>query len=585
LGTGADNIDINITPAGTGDVVINKTISNYAYGGLQIRNDAYNGFGRTSVTFYNSNASADYATARISSEIGNSGVNPYLMFESADGSEVMKNRIKINKTGRVTIFNSITIGSVSYAYGTDDEGLHINNYCLSGGDAFRRMTDFAAVGEQDGTNGGSVIRFLTNPKNANALQTRLSIGQDGLIAVGELSGSYPALKRSGTELQIRLADDSGYSSIKVNDLYHDGQSAHSISMARHTTSDTAGNNLTVQAGGATSGSTNKAGGYLDLVGGISTGTGSSGVRIKGYVSGSSGTSDNSTSTVIEVLGNKLGFFGSTPVDSQSAQSITCSQALTASYALTSSYAFSYSGTSGTSGTSGAAGTSGTSGTSGAAGTSGTSGTSGTGFTTIYTPSDYRILTATGSSTSSAVAQSSFTFNSSTSVLGLTGSFIISSNPTGSDVFTIYGSSGQLFNINDSLSGSLFSVNDISGLPILEAFSDNTVLLGNYLAPVLNTTNKVTTTNSGSFTICSFSTASYDGIFMEYTAKSASNARAGQFMSIWSGSSVNYVDNSTTDFGDTSNLSFTGSISGSNIVITGNVTTGSGWVVKSIIRTI
>ena len=57
------------------------------------------------------------------------------------------------------------------------------------------------------------------------------------------------------------------------------------------------------------------------------------------------------------------------------------------------------------------------------------------------------------------------------------------------------------------------------------------------------------------------------------------------MAIWSGSSVNYTDNSTTDFGNTTALTLTGSISGSNMIITGNVTTGSGWVVKAIIRSI
>lgn len=41
----------------------------------------------------------------------------------------------------------------------------------------------------------------------------------------------------------------------------------------------------------------------------------------------------------------------------------------------------------------------------------------------------------------------------------------------------YGNSGSLFGIADSLSGSLMSVNDISGLPILEVFSDDRVIMG------------------------------------------------------------------------------------------------------------
>lgn len=43
----------------------------------------------------------------------------------------------------------------------------------------------------------------------------------------------------------------------------------------------------------------------------------------------------------------------------------------------------------------------------------------------------------------------------------------------------YGASGSLFGITDQLSGSLMSVNDISGLPILEVFSDDRVVMGSF----------------------------------------------------------------------------------------------------------
>ena len=52
-----------------------------------------------------------------------------------------------------------------------------------------------------------------------------------------------------------------------------------------------------------------------------------------------------------------------------------------------------------------------------------------------------------------------------------------SNVTGIDRFTIDGVNGRLFSVTDNLSGSLFSVNDIAGLPIIEAFDDNTVIMG------------------------------------------------------------------------------------------------------------
>ena len=64
-------------------------------------------------------------------------------------------------------------------------------------------------------------------------------------------------------------------------------------MERHTTSNTAGNSLTVQAGGATSGATDKNAGMLTLAPGISTNTGFSSVRLQGLTrAASTGTTDN-----------------------------------------------------------------------------------------------------------------------------------------------------------------------------------------------------------------------------------------------------------------------------------------------------
>jgi hypothetical protein len=53
------------------------------------------------------------------------------------------------------------------------------------------------------------------------------------------------------------------------------------------------------------------------------------------------------------------------------------------------------------------------------------------------------------------------------------------NGSGSTIFDVQGSQGQLFSITDSLSGSLFSVKDISGIPIMEVFSDNIVKIGTF----------------------------------------------------------------------------------------------------------
>jgi len=95
-----------------------------------------------------------------------------------------------------------------------------------------------------------------------------------------------------------------------------GNAARTFWLERHTTSNTAGNILTITAGGATSGATDKAGGALVLQGGLSTGSAESGVTIQGCVAGASGTTDGTQTTAIQVLGNKIGFFTATPVVQQ-----------------------------------------------------------------------------------------------------------------------------------------------------------------------------------------------------------------------------------------------------------------------------
>ena len=165
------------------------------------------------------------------------------------------------------------------------------------------------------------------------------------------------------------------------------------------------------------------------------------------------------------------------------------------------------------------------------------------------------------------------------------SVIGSGNSTTSPLFTVQGSSGELFSVSDSLVGSLFSVNDISGLPIVEVFSDNTMLVGSYQSPALNTTVRKTLTG-GTNTIYSIPTSAYTGAFFDYTliSSGSTGARAGTIMSIWSGSTSQYTDVSTNDIGTTTGVTFSVAVSGSNAVLSSSATT-AGWVVKTIVRSI
>lgn len=174
---------------------------------------------------------------------------------------------------------------------------------------------------------------------------------------------------------------------------------------------------------------------------------------------------------------------------------------------------------------------------------------------------------------------------------ITGSLVVSgsSKPleiigSGSTVFSVVGSLGELFAIDDQLSGSLLVVNDISGLPQFEVFSDGRTLIGAEPRSLYTTATINATTAATSESIYSLSTSSYDGVFFDYTVTSASNARAGNIMSIWNGGNLVYTENTTTDIGSTVGVTFNVEISQSQAQLI-SVTDTAGWKIKTTIRSI
>ena len=74
--------------------------------------------------------------------------------------------------------------------------------------------------------------------------------------------------------------------------------------------------------------------------------------------------------------------------------------------------------------------------------------------------------------------------STLNVAGTTNVLTVEGTTVEGNMFDVYGPAGQLFSVVDGLSGSLFSVNTISGVPVMEVFSDNTVNIGQYSNPPL-----------------------------------------------------------------------------------------------------
>lgn len=56
-----------------------------------------------------------------------------------------------------------------------------------------------------------------------------------------------------------------------------------------------------------------------------------------------------------------------------------------------------------------------------------------------------------------------------------------------ELLSVDGNNGRLFTVSDDLSDSLFSVNTIAGLPVIEAFANNSVNIGQYSAPPIKVT--------------------------------------------------------------------------------------------------
>ena len=133
-----------------------------------------------------------------------------------------------------------------------------------------------------------------------------------------------------------------------------------------------------------------------------------------------------------------------------------------------------------------------------------------------------------------------------------------------DLFTVNGNNGTLFSVSDDLSNSLFSVNTIAGLPVIEAFADNTVVMGQYGQNVLVVTgsrvgigtatpsNKLTVYQDGGVRVTGITSGSYielSGDLPGYSANSYPVIKSGG--SIYfanNGKYAGFLEGSNTYFG-------------------------------------
>ena len=74
-----------------------------------------------------------------------------------------------------------------------------------------------------------------------------------------------------------------------------------------------------------------------------------------------------------------------------------------------------------------------------------------------------------------------------------------------ELLSIDGNNGRLFTVSDDLSDSLFSVNTIAGLPVIEAFANNSVNIGQYTAPPIKVTGSQAIITGSLFGTASYAT--------------------------------------------------------------------------------
>jgi hypothetical protein len=92
-----------------------------------------------------------------------------------------------------------------------------------------------------------------------------------------------------------------------------------------------------------------------------------------------------------------------------------------------------------------------------------------------------------------------------------------------------------------------------------------------------TTSSITI--AGTTIVSSINTGSFTSAFYNYTIASGSNARSGQVMSVWNGTTIRYTEVTTTDIGNTATASFAATLSGPTVRL--SFTAPGVWTVKSI----
>jgi hypothetical protein len=91
-------------------------------------------------------------------------------------------------------------------------------------------------------------------------------------------------------------------------------------------------------------------------------------------------------------------------------------------------------------------------------------------------------------------------------------------------------------------------------------------------------------DTGTETIATVVKATYDAAFFDFVIKNGTNLRAGTVFAIHDGTNVEFTETSTNDLGDTSGVTLSVDISGTDMRLRATTTTDN-WIIKSLVRTL
>jgi hypothetical protein len=149
-------------------------------------------------------------------------------------------------------------------------------------------------------------KFINNGSNNTLSENSLFIGVDTRASTSgntnETVIGYEGRGNGSNTTTLGNTSTTG-TFLAAGNLNLTGQAATLLQTARHTTSNTAGNNLTLKVGGATSGATDKNGGDLVLESGVATGTGSSDIIFSTAAPGTTGTTNRNPAERMRINGD------------------------------------------------------------------------------------------------------------------------------------------------------------------------------------------------------------------------------------------------------------------------------------------